>query len=151
MDQQKARGLNISIPKDVLENIRPTLKVQNNSYTERTQPTIDKSEISKTSTPQNSPERKQVSVEDVVFEVTSSDFQKVVLESPVPVLLDIYADWCGPCKQLGPMLEDIAVKANGMFRLVKVNSDRERQLVDSLNIKGLPTVFAVSQGKIIDR
>jgi thioredoxin-like negative regulator of GroEL len=56
-----------------------------------------------------------------VFEVTSENFQKIVLESPVPVLVDVYADWCGPCKQLGPLLEGAAMKSGGMFRLAKVS------------------------------
>jgi thioredoxin len=89
--------------------------------------------------------------EDVVFEVTASNFQKLVLESPVPVLLDVYADWCGPCKQLGPILENAAVKAGGMFRLAKVNSDQERAVAEALGVTGLPTVFTVSQGKLSDR
>lgn len=58
---------------------------------------------------------------DVVFEATTAQIQELVLESPVPVLLDVYADWCGPCKVLGPALEDMAVKSGGMFRLVKVS------------------------------
>ena len=56
-----------------------------------------------------------------MFEVTSENFQKIVLESPVPVLVDVYADWCGPCKQLGPLLEGAAMKSGGMFRLAKVS------------------------------
>ena len=58
---------------------------------------------------------------DVVFEATAAQVQELVLESPVPVLLDVYADWCGPCKVLGPILEEMAVKAGGLFRLVKIN------------------------------
>ena len=49
--------------------------------------------------------------EDCVFEATAANFQQLVLESKVPVLVDIYADWCGPCKQLGPMLESAAMKS----------------------------------------
>ena len=85
--------------------------------------------------------------EDCVFEVTSENFQKIVLESPVPVLVDVYADWCGPCKQLGPMLESAAMKSGGMFRLAKVNSDKESSLAQTLEVQGLPTVFACNAGK----
>lgn len=55
--------------------------------------------------------------EDCVFECTSANFQKLVLESPVPVLVDVYADWCGPCKQLTPLLETAAMKSGeiGLF------------------------------------
>lgn len=85
----------------------------------------------------------------VVFEATTSQIQKLVLESPVPVLLDIYADWCGPCKVLGPALEDMAMKAGGMFRLVKVNSDNERPVSDALGVTALPTVYGIRDGKIV--
>lgn len=59
----------------------------------------------------------------------------MVIESPVPVLLDVYADWCGPCKQLGPMLEEMAVRSGGMFRLAKVNSDKNRGVSDVLQVR----------------
>jgi thiol-disulfide isomerase/thioredoxin len=87
---------------------------------------------------------------DVVFEVTSSQLQQIVLESPVPVLLDVYADWCGPCKALGPALEEMAVKAGGVFRLVKVNSDNERPISAALEVTALPTVFGIRDGKILN-
>jgi len=88
--------------------------------------------------------------ENVVFQATSSNFQKVVLESPVPVLLDVYADWCGPCKALTPALEEMAVKAGGMFRLVKLNTDKERNISSALEVTSLPTVFAMKDGKIVN-
>jgi thioredoxin len=89
--------------------------------------------------------------EDCVFDVTIENFQQVVLESPVPVLVDVYADWCGPCKQLGPILEEAAMKSGGMFRLAKVNSDMERTIPETLAVQGLPTVYTVRDGKLNDR
>jgi len=86
---------------------------------------------------------------DVVFEATTDQIQELVLESPVPVLLDIYADWCGPCKVLGPALEDMAVKSGGMFRLVKINSDNEKPVSQALEVTALPTVFGIKDGKIV--
>jgi thioredoxin len=76
---------------------------------------------------------------------------QLVVESPVPVLLDVYADWCGPCKQLAPMLEDIAVRAGGMLRLVKVNSDKNRGVADALKVTALPSVFAFRGGRLVDK
>ncbi len=87
---------------------------------------------------------------DVVFEVTEADLQKLVIESPVPVLLDVYAEWCGPCKQLGPMLEEMAVKSGGMFRLAKVDSDKNRGISEMLNVQALPSVFAFRDGALVD-
>lgn len=88
--------------------------------------------------------------EDVVFEATADQVHKLVLESPVPVLVDLYADWCGPCKALGPALEEMAVKGGGMFRLVKINSDNERAVSGALEVTALPTVFGVRDGKILN-
>jgi len=87
--------------------------------------------------------------EDVVFECTTDQLQEIVLESPVPVLLDVYADWCGPCKALGPALEDMAIKSGGMFRLVKLNSDNEKPVSQALEVTALPTVIGISEGKIV--
>lgn len=60
---------------------------------------------------------------------------QLVIESPVPVLLDVYADWCGPCKQLTPALEEMAVRSGGMFRLAKLNSDKNRGVVEMLQVR----------------
>jgi len=73
----------------------------------------------------------------------------LVLESPVPVLLDIYADWCGPCKALSPILEDMAIKSGGALRLVKVNSDNERAVAGALGVTALPTIFGMRDGQIL--
>jgi len=86
--------------------------------------------------------------EDVVFELTSENLQQVVVESPVPVLLDVYANWCGPCKALTPALEQMAIKAGGMFRLAKLNTDDERAISQLLGVEALPTVFGIRNGQI---
>ena len=76
----------------------------------------------------------------LVYDVTMHNFREKVLASPVPVLLDCYADWCGPCKQLTPVLKD-AVEKSGLVNLGLLNTDKETELSDSLQIKSLPTVF----------
>lgn len=81
---------------------------------------------------------KPVARETVVFEATAADLQHLVIESPVPVLLDVYADWCGPCKQLTPMLEDMAMKSGGMFRVVKINSEKQQSIAQLLKVEALP-------------
>ncbi|KAL7566670.1 hypothetical protein ACA910_017735 [Epithemia clementina (nom. ined.)] len=104
------------------------------------------------STDKNADENKMpkpAAKDDVVFEATSEQIQELVLESPVPVLLDVYADWCGPCKVLTPALEDMAQKSGGLFRLVKVNTDKEKSISTDLEVTALPTVFGIKGGKII--
>jgi thioredoxin 1 len=86
---------------------------------------------------------------DVVFEATGANAYELIFESSVPVLLDVYADWCGPCKALTPILEDMAVKSGGAFRLVKVNSDNEKAIAGALQVTALPTVFGIRDGKIL--
>jgi len=88
--------------------------------------------------------------EDVIFDCTAAQIQELVLESPVPVLLDCWASWCGPCMALKPVLEEMAVKAGGIFRLVKINSDEERAVMGALEVTALPTVFGVKDGKILN-
>lgn len=117
-------GENITIPDDVVKNIKPTLRKVNDTKGSSTN-TKAKGLSSTKSAPKKSapnPSTDQskptpAKYEDCVFQVTAENFQKVVLDSPVPVLVDVYADWCGPCKQLGPMLENAAMKSGGMFRL----------------------------------
>lgn len=88
--------------------------------------------------------------EDVVFEATAANIQKIILESPVPVILDVYAEWCGPCKALAPILEEMAIKGGGMFRLVKLNTDEERTISSALEVTSLPTIFGIRNGKIVN-
>jgi len=109
-----------------------------------------KADTKKEDTPKENKGPKEAKREDVIFEVTEADIQKVVLDSPVPVLLDVYADWCAPCRQLTPVLENAAVKAGGMFRLAKLNSDKNKAFSDMLGVEALPTVFGFHKGKIID-
>eukprot|EP00980_Cylindrotheca_fusiformis_P012556 scaffold3084_cov144-Cylindrotheca_fusiformis.AAC.4 len=97
--------------------------------------------------PQGMP--KPAAKESVVFDVSTDQIQELVLESPVPVLLDVYADWCGPCKVLGPALEEMAIKSGGAFRLVKVNSDNEKPVSTALEVTALPTVYGIRDGKIV--
>eukprot|EP00586_Coscinodiscus_wailesii_P003218 CAMPEP_0172489488 /NCGR_PEP_ID=MMETSP1066-20121228/19515_1 /TAXON_ID=671091 /ORGANISM="Coscinodiscus wailesii, Strain CCMP2513" /LENGTH=794 /DNA_ID=CAMNT_0013257399 /DNA_START=121 /DNA_END=2508 /DNA_ORIENTATION=+ len=102
--------------------------------------------------PSPSPPPTPSSPAEVIYSVTTSSIQSVVLESPVPVLLDVYAPWCGPCQQLTPALENLARKSNGMFRLAKLNSDEEKPIAgpNCLGVTGLPTLFGIKDGEIIN-
>ena len=87
---------------------------------------------------------------DTVFDVTASNLFEKVVASPQPILLDVYATWCGPCKALTPVLEQVAGRAGGQLRLGKLDTDQERSISSTLGVQALPTVFGIYRGKILD-
>ncbi len=82
--------------------------------------------------------------------VTDASFKTDVLEAGLPVLVDFWAPWCGPCKTLGPQLEAAVVAARGKVRMAKVNVDENQTISAQLRIQSIPTVYAFWQGKPVD-
>lgn len=78
--------------------------------------------------------------------ITSESFQKEVLQSSTTVLLDFYADWCGPCKALAPILEEVAAEQRG-FKILKVNIDEQPELTRQYRIMSVPTLIVIKDGK----
>jgi putative thioredoxin len=89
---------------------------------------------------------------ELIIDVTDESFNtEVVARSrSVPVVLDLWAEWCGPCKQLGPILEQLATEANGAFVLARVDVDANPQLSAALQVQSIPMVVAVVAGQVVD-
>ena len=80
--------------------------------------------------------------------VTNATFQKEVLESPVPVLADFWAEWCVPCRMIGPMLSKLAEEHSGKVKVVKINVDQESELAMKFNIVSIPTILLFHKGEV---
>ena len=83
-----------------------------------------------------------------VTEVTDSNFQAEVIESEVPVLVDFWAPWCGPCRMVAPVLEEIASEKGGALKVVKLNTDENQQTALAYEVLSIPTLILFKNGTI---
>ncbi len=82
-----------------------------------------------------------------VAEVTDTNFQSEVLESETPVLVDFWAPWCGPCRMVAPVVEEIAKERAGELKVVKLNTDENQQTAISYNVLSIPTLILFRHGQ----
>jgi thioredoxin 1 len=80
--------------------------------------------------------------------INEASFEKAVLQSPVPVLVDFWAPWCGPCKMIGPLLDEIAKESEGRYRITKVNVDDDPALMQRFNVRAVPTLLFFNGGRL---
>lgn len=92
--------------------------------------------------------RTEVLVNDLITHVSDASFEQEVLGSETPVLLDFWAEWCGPCKSIGPALDELATEYAGRLRIVKVNIDENQQTPRTYGVRGIPTLMVIKNGKV---
>lgn len=85
------------------------------------------------------------------IKLTKDNFEAEVINSEIPVLVDFWAEWCGPCKMLAPVLEDIANEFEGKVKVAKANIDEEMQLAMKYGIVSIPTMLLFENGKVVKK
>jgi len=85
------------------------------------------------------------------LEFTDANFDEVVLQSDTPVLVDFWAEWCGPCKALTPVIDELATEFDGKARIGKVDTDANREVSVRFSVSAIPTVILFNKGEIVEK
>ncbi len=86
----------------------------------------------------------------MTLKVTDADFDKEVLKSDIPVLVDFWAEWCGPCKAIGPMLEELSSDLDGKVKIAKLNIDENQNTTIKFGVRSIPTMILFKGGEAVD-
>ena len=85
---------------------------------------------------------------EYIHYVSDTSFEQEVLQSDLPVLVDYWADWCGPCKMISPVLDEVAREYNGKLKVCKLNIDENQQTLPKYGIRGIPTLMIFKNGNV---
>ena len=83
--------------------------------------------------------------------ISDAEFEKVVMQSSLPVIVDFWAPWCGPCKMVAPILDKLAQEQDGNLVIAKINTDDHSEWMQKFGIQGIPTLLFVAGGKVVHR
>ena len=86
-----------------------------------------------------------------VLEVTDANFDEIVLKSKIPVMVDLWAVWCGPCKMIHPILEEMSEEYEGKALMVKLDVDNNRETSMKFGVRNIPTVLFLKNGEVVDK
>ena len=84
----------------------------------------------------------------MVLNITKENYDSEVINSDLPVIIDFYADWCGPCKMMSPVIDEIAEKYNGKVKVGKVDVDKESELASKFGVMSIPTIVIIKNGEV---
>ncbi|MGN0507459.1 MAG: thioredoxin [Lachnospiraceae bacterium] len=87
----------------------------------------------------------------MAFQFTNENFKTEALESPIPVLVDFYADWCGPCKMLAPVVEALAAEYEGKVKIGKLNVDQSPDIAEQYGVMSIPTLLFIKNGEVVNK
>lgn len=87
----------------------------------------------------------------MALKFTDENFEEEVLKSDIPVIVDFYADWCGPCKMMSPVIDELAKDYEGKAKIGKVNTDENRETASKYSVMSIPTIVFIKDGEVADQ